>query len=170
MGTEGNIILKRKNFAQIKSEKPFRSGDVLIYSALLLIISVLFAVFIIFPSVNASDSTGFEIEINGKTVCTFTYADKKLTVNDGFVSLVEYEEAENGLKITVFTSSEKEDFNELFADFSKKTVKVTDSNCSVSKDCVFSPAISNSGAIYCAPHGLKIVPLGNNGFTPPITG
>ena len=60
-------------------------------------------------------------------------------------------------------------FNLIFINTIERYAKMQDSTCSHSKDCVHSPSITNSGIIYCAPHGSKITLLGTNDI-PPWTG
>ena len=135
---------------------------------MIIIISVLFVLFLFAPRKSATN--GFLITKHNQTVCSFNYAQKKLTVKQDYTELVTLTETDNGYLITVYTSSDKLGKNVIFVDVKNNTVKVIESTCSISKDCVHSPAISKSGAIYCAPHGIKIIPNGSSGNIPAIVG
>ena len=87
-----------------------------------------------------------------------------------FSDFVLLTETDDGYTLTIYTSNDKTGFNVIFINTKESSVKIIESTCSVSKDCVYSPAISNSGAIYCAPHGIKIIPNGTSGNIPPIVG
>ena len=45
-----------------------------------------------------------------------------------------------------------------------------DANCSVSKDCVYTPSLKGDSAIVCVPHKLKITGIEKGAPTPPTTG
>ena len=158
--------MKNKDLTWLKSKKPFMFNDLFVYAVALIVVLVLFLIFIVFPA--KSSSNGFTVYKDGQTVLTFTYRDKKLDVKSGFT--VFSKQTEKGVLITVYTSNEKSGYNIIFADTVNNTAKVVESTCSTSKDCTHIPAVSNKGAIFCAPHGLKIVPTGGSGRTDPITG
>ena len=160
--------MKRSKFLEIKSKKPIEFNDLFLYTAAFVAVLVLFIVFVFLGDGKAN--YGFTITKDQKTVCSFTYSNESMTINDHFKDLVNVEKNDNGYLITVFTSQDKLDYNVIFVDTSSRTVKVRDSTCSISKDCVYSPAIGEDGAIYCAPHGLKILPDNSSGRIPPITG
>lgn len=167
MGIEVGI-LKKRDLYEIKTLKAFEINDVFLYVFLLVVVSVLFILFVFSQNKNTPD--GFTITVNGKSACTFTCLDNNLTINEEFKSLITFIETENGVTLTVFTDESKSGYNVIFIDTFNQTAKVTESTCSISKDCVYSPAISRDGAIFCAPHGLKITPNGASGTIPPITG
>ena len=52
-------------------------------------------------------------------------------------------------------------YNVVKIDFAERTAKVTDANCSMHKDCVYSPELKTNGSvpIICTPHGLVVRPL-----------
>ena len=141
------------------------------WSIILIIVGAVLFLFIIFViSPNKKNAEGFTVKKGENTVCTFTYLNQTLSVNSDYINLVVSEKTDGGFIITVYTSNDKSGYNELTVDTTAKTVKVSKSTCSVSKDCVYSPAIGNDGAIYCAPHDLKIIPTNGSGYVPPVTG
>jgi nitrite reductase/ring-hydroxylating ferredoxin subunit len=150
----------------IRKSKPFKICDLIVYAALILFVAALFLYFIILPTIN-TDTVGFCVSKGGKTVLTV----KNLTcsVNDEFVWLVESEKVDENLRVTIFTDQTKLGYNVIIF-YANGSAKVVESTCSHSKDCTFSPAIKNSGVIYCAPHDLKIEPLTGSGFIPPVAG
>ncbi len=141
----------------------FVKQDIVVYAILLAAIIFLFLTFFIFSDKKTAE--GFTASVNGKTVLTYYYDDKAVISDD---TSVEIQIDDN--KIYIFFDKEKKVFNELTVDTNKRTVKVTDSSCSVTKDCTLVPAIGNNGAIYCAPHKLKISVLNEKENIPPITG
>jgi len=161
-------MLNERVIDVIKKSKPFKAGDVLVYIAVLVTIAVLFLSFVIFPTAN--NSTGFTVTVNGEKYFTFSPTENKLIIADGKDGLISKTDAENGVYITVYSKADKSQFNVIFFDTENGTAKITESNCSTSHDCTFTPKIKDSGAIYCAPHGLKVVPSIGGGFSEPITG
>lgn len=157
-----------RNFSveNIRKSKPFRVCDLIIYAALIVFVAALFLYFIILPTLNA-DTVGFSVSKGGKTV--LTVSDLNCTVNSEFNSLVESEKVDGNLRVTIYTDQTKLGFN-VIVFYANGSAKVVESTCSHSKDCTFSPAIVNLGAIYCAPHDLKIEPLTGSGFIPPVAG
>lgn len=160
--------MKKREISEIKSLKPFEFNDLFLYAFLIIAVLFLFIIFVISP--NKKNAEGFTVKKGENTVCTFTYLNQTLSVNSDYINLVVSEKTDGGFIITVYTSNDKSGYNELTVDTTAKTVKVSKSTCSVSKDCVYSPAIGNDGAIYCAPHDLKIIPTNGSGYVPPVTG
>lgn len=149
----------------MRSSKLFYKGDLLIYSALSVMLIALFFALVIFPA--SKPTSGFEICRANDTILTYT--DGKITVEEKYSSLVQIKSVEKGFEVTVYTDQTKTHFNVLLFDKKQSTAKVIESNCSHSKDCTYIPPIKNSGTIYCAPHDLKIQPI-NSDFTPPVAG
>ena len=150
--------------ALIKSKSLFLRGDLLVYSALIFCILLLF-VFFVLPTKN-SKSDGFLVSHNNQTVFTFTFSkDNPLEISDNFLDLTKVNRQENGYEITVYLEN-KSSYNVIFIDVNNLTAKVIDANCSERKDCFHSPAIKNNGTIYCSPHDLLITPLSLNNDTP----
>jgi hypothetical protein len=151
---------------KVKKSKPFVVGDLFVYLAVVLIVTVLFAVFIILP--NKENSLGFTVTVDGEQYFTYSPASDSLEIASGKEDFIRVEKNDGMTLITVY--SDGDSFNTIAFDREELTAKVTESNCSHSKDCTFSPKIKDSGAIYCAPHNLKITPKNSGGFTPPVTG
>ena len=103
-------------------------------------------------------------------MCSYSIEKDQIIVPDEFLTIVEYKTVENGMEITVYTDKNKTGYNVILIDTNKLSASVIESTCSSSKDCVFSPEITKNGAIYCLPHGLKVVPLKSSGFIPPVSG
>ena len=146
----------------------FKTKDLFVYLALLLLIAFLFIFFVIFKS--PVGGNGFSVTKDGKTVLNYYHSSNAIHVNEDFQSLVTINENGDKFEITIFTSTQKNSFNLLVIDKNNCSAKITESTCSHSKDCVYVGEITNSGTIYCAPHHLKVSPLSQGGFIPPSTG
>lgn len=159
---------KNKSIAdKIHNSKLFYKKDIIAYFLLALFIVFLVLFFILLPS--SKQSNGFCVKKDGQVVLFF--ADNKVQIQTGYEGFVEQEVLDySTIKVIVYSSLEKTGYNVILFDAINKTAKVIESTCSHSKDCCYSPAISNNGIIYCAPHGLSIEPIGSSNFTPPVTG
>ena len=145
----------------------FYKSDFLVYLILAAFIALLF-LFIILPTIG--QSKGFTVSRGKDTILTYTHGEiNPITVNPDYENIVEISKTDKGYSVKIYLSTEKVGFNTVFFDTVLRTAKVTDSNCSERKDCYHSPAISNTGSIYCNPHGLLIKPIGSTADTP-ITG
>ena len=160
-------VLKIKNHSQIKQNKPFEINDIFIYLIVIVSLFILFLSFVILPQ--KTQSNGFVVYKGQELVFTFYNDSSKVVVQDNFSSLVKIEQVQDGLTVKVFTDENLNAFNLVFINVNDRFAKMLDSTCSQSKDCVHSPSINDFGMIYCAPHELKIVPLGQNDI-PPWTG
>jgi hypothetical protein len=146
----------------------FRKADIIIYVALTIVVSLLLVFFVFLPM--NKHTSGFIVSVEGKTCLTYRFQGDILSIEGEFTSKVDVKEVDGGYQITVYHSQDKSSYNQIYIDVNNKTAKVTESSCSVSKDCVHTPSISNSGVIYCAPHALKILPIESDGFIPPSVG
>lgn len=150
---------------KIKIARLFRIGDLILYLTILMVVLSLFLGFVIFPSRELSN--GFQALVGNESILTFKY-DNDYDINQNFADNVSVKIESNTYKFTI--STENNGYNVISVDTVNKLVSVTESNCSISKDCVHTPALTvKGGAIICVPHNLKIVPLGD-GYRPPITG
>lgn len=158
------------DFRQIKTSKPFKPWDLLLYCLILLLVFALFFAFVIFPADSASDSTGFKIILNDKEVFVFDYTAGTFSVEPEFSDVIAVEIISDGVySVKIYSDKSTGAFNTVLADTTARTVSVSESNCSESKECVHTPSIVNSrGVIICAPHKLKIVPVTN--YRPVVTG
>ena len=162
----GEYVLNHKIKEQNKLESLFNFWDLAVYLALAVLLILLFVCFVITPK-NKTVS-GFKVYIDGKEILRYEYSLGKLEiVNDDYQNLI----VQDGNKITIFTDEHKDKFNTLEIDTDDYYVKVVQANCSTSKECVHTPAITtNTNAIVCAKHKLKIVPLSWSNQTPPQSG
>lgn len=152
------------NITQIKSRRIFENFDILIYSLLIFSVFALFLFCVIIPK-NKSIS-GFSAKINDETLFSY-YFDGQINISDNYINLIDFDN-ENHL-ITVFFNSEHTEFNILEFDDATRYVKMQNSTCSKTKDCVKEKALNYNNIIYCAPHNLKIIPI-LNGKTSPTVG
>lgn len=159
--------MRNNIFNNIKVRKPFEVIDIFIYLFLLIVVFVLFLCFVILPHLESAE--GFLIAKNGNTIVNFDYSSGKYSVDSEFKKLVVVDE--NSCTITVYTNEQKSEYNVIVFDREKKVVKMLDSTCSSTKDCIYEPEISVNGMIFCAPHDLKVLPLNDN-FSPtsPVIG
>ena len=148
---------------EVRKRKLFVKKDVAVYAALAVALCALFFSLVILP--RKTESNGFCAYSDDKLLFTYYYASDKLVITefgDGKIS-------RDGDKIRITVYRDGAEFNELNVNREKKSVRVSDADCSKTKDCVHEPSISNSGAIYCAPHKLKIIPLSAKPSSP-VTG
>lgn len=146
----------------------FYLKDIFIYLISTLIIIGLFLGFVILPN-SSSSFNGFNVLIDNQIVFSIT-ADGDISISQDYTDYIEYSTNEDVVKVIIHSKNHQGGFNQIEFNKTYKTAKVTESNCSNSKDCVFSPSISSSGAIYCAPHQLKITAIGGSQFIPPSVG
>ena len=159
--------LNKERFEKIKSLKPFGKKDIVVYAILLAIVIALFSVLIFLN--HKSPTYGFQILIDNEKALTFDFATRTASVSNQYQDKV-YIDYSNE-KIIVYFYDSRIEFNEISFNSARKTVEISDSTCSLSKDCVYMPKIvDDKGVIYCAPHALKILPLGEKLSNSPITG
>ncbi len=146
-----------KKIGQVKEGKYFRIWDLVIYGVIALIIAALFLA--VFLTKDNSSAEGFAVKYAGKTVFTYYYSSNKYEVNSAYGNITV--EEENGEKLLLtFRTDDKNGYNKIEIDKINKSVKVTDANCSMHKDCVYTPALKdNSSIISCPPHNMLIEPL-----------
>lgn len=146
----------------------FYLKDVFIYLISALIIAGLFLGFIVLPN-SSRDFNGFNILVDNQIVFSYL-SNGDINIDSDFTQNIQYSVNGDLIKITIHSTKHQGGFNVVEINKKEKTAKVIESNCSNSKDCVFSPSISSSGAIYCAPHALKITAIGGSEFVPPTVG
>lgn len=159
--------MKKNIYTKIKTYKPFEFNDIFLYSFILLLVFVLFLCFVIVPQ--TKQAVGFSVEINDKKVFSLNYSTREYIIENDFIHYIEVDKEQN--TVIIFLNDEKTEFNKLLFDANKKTIKMLETTCSNTKDCLYEPEISKTGIIYCAPHKLKVLPI-NNEFTPspPVIG
>ncbi|MCD8309387.1 MAG: NusG domain II-containing protein [Clostridia bacterium] len=155
-----------KKIEEIKSNKFFKVWDIIIYAVLAVVIVALFLS--VFLTSDNSPLSGINVYYNNEVVFTYAFDDNKYEILSE--SNISVEEDDNSLTV-YFTTDGGDGHNTIYIDTSNKTVKVTESDCSNRKDCVYMSAISdNSGLIVCTPHRLKIMPADytDDGQTLPV--
>ncbi len=158
----GNNFSKSSLREDIKTRKPFVKRDVFVYVSILLLVACLFIFFILF---NNASSQGFKVEIREKTILSHVYG-KDFSITNEFKDSVVIERDGDNYTVKILTEN---GYNLLFVNESEKSVKMKDGDCP-SKNCVHMQAITNAGAIYCAPRELKVTPLQDSEFVPPTIG
>lgn len=143
--------------------KLFRFRDLFVYIALIVIISALF----LFGSSKNNDSIGFTVSYADKVILTYRYGDSSPVILSEYEDFIVFDKENN--TITVFNINDKSHYNVISFNDKDFSVKISESNCSSTKECVNSPKIHNSGMIFCAPHDLRITPL-SSAPTPPTVG
>lgn len=147
----------------VKADKGFKRGDIVVYSLILcLFLAVLFGVIC---GIGSEELRGFEIYYGNEKMYSYSFEEDKGAVYSDKITVLSDDGA--GLKLRFENG---EEFNEIYADKGKRSVYVTDANCSSRKDCAHTQAIDGGGKIIvCVPHELKIVPLGG-GSSEIVTG
>ncbi len=159
--------MKQERLNGLRASKPFHINDLILYLAVFITVVVLFCAFVIFP--NKKENDGFSVFCGDEIVCVLEFDSPTPTVSDGWLDKVQFDGTHNTIKI--FFDDAKTDYNLISFDPAKRSVRITESTCSLSKDCVYTPAITGSdGMIFCAPHNLRITPLSGGGAIPPIVG
>lgn len=145
-----------KKVEQVKKTKWFRPWDLLVYGLLAAIIVALVLVFTL--SQKGGKFDGIIISYKGEKVFSYTFSGDTYEI----FSEENIEIKENGgekLLLTFYTDG-KEGYNDI--EISKSgSVKVSASDCSLHKDCVYTPPLTSSRKtpIICTPHALVISPL-----------
>lgn len=145
---------------------PFAVGDVIVY---ILIATLIASLFVFCATIFKSENEGVEIFASGEKVFSCRFDDDDFTIYENERFPVVTERRGDVLLLTVYADSSKTSHNDVEINFKEKTARVTDADCSPSKDCAHTPEIRNGkGAIICVPHKIKILPTG--GKLPLTTG
>lgn len=143
-----------KKIEQIKNSKWFSIWDLIAFGVILITAVALILVFTLRGDKSAL--SGFEISYRGEQVFTYEFGGEKRILDN---ERIKVEDGDGGFKVH-FTTDDKKGYNTIWVNTKNKTVDVTDSNCSMRKDCVYTAKMTNnSSQIYCLPHGLTILPL-----------
>lgn len=138
-------------------EKFFGKGDILIYTAVLLLTAVCFLA--AFSVESGEGLTGIEITVDGELCFSCDFGGRWKNYAREYVTV---EEKEGCIYVTV----SKHGVN---------TVKITENSalmvsadCSVSKECVnnFPPITTSDQVIICMPNGVTVRGVGNGGWIP----
>jgi len=140
---------------QIKKGKWFSLADLIVYALILAVAIALICVRISTKSGKALQ--GFEVVYKNDVILSFSFDDGTFSPTEGGRDNLVYEKVEDGFTL-YFTTDDGDGKNEIFVNIEKRTVKITSSNCSTSRDCVYTSAISgeDSAPIICLPHALII--------------
>ena len=151
----------KRNLSELKNSKPFHLFDLIVY---LIVAAFIVAAFLfVFAGKNKSASQGFYVLYDNELAAEYLYNDGKLNIKDGYQTHFSVE----GNSICFYPDPiDHTDYNIIFVDKDNKTVKISDATCA-GKDCTYQEIAENGGFIYCAPHKLKIVPMG---LTGPVSG
>ena len=146
-----------KKIEEVKSSKWFSIWDTIAFGVILVTAVALILAFTV--GKDRSALSGFEINYRGEQIMTYEFGGKPTVLKEGLIE-IEDEGVEDGF-IVRFTTEDGKGFNNIFVNTAKKTVAVTDSNCSAHKDCVHTAALANNSSlpIICTPHGLTVSTL-----------
>ena len=144
-----------KKVEQVKNSKFFRPWDLIIYG---LIFAAAIVLILVFALTGRGKSEGFIISYRGEKIFSYSFAE------DGYEIIspnVEVEEDGEEKLLLVFRTDGGRGYNQIEVDKAAQSVKVTDSDCSAHRDCVYTAALSpqNRAPILCTPHALAITPL-----------
>lgn len=147
-----------KKIEQIKTDKGFKLPDLIIYGVIILLVVALFIA--VFATKNKNPLTGIRVYLETDVVFEYEFGSAPV-YNDK----VKIEEDGKGITVTI---SDGNDYNVLYIDKDKKTVKMTEANCR-GKQCLYFKEISdNNKFIYCNPHRLKVEPFSRDYDDPNI--
>ena len=116
----------------------------------------------VFCASAAGSAQGFRFVYNGSVAAEFSFSGG-FSVYEGFEE--NFEQTENGVYFYPDAENRAE-YNLIVIDEENKTLSVKETTCA-GRQCLSQSVSVNGGFIYCAPHGLKISPIG---FTDPTTG
>ena len=151
----------RKTLPELKRSAPFYVFDLLIYLLSITLIALLFITGVF--SGNKADAVGVNFIYDNELAAEFRFSDGVFTVKDGYESYF----LRNGNEICFYPNAQnKNDYNIIIINCEEKTVYIKDATCA-GRDCLTQKITGGKGFIYCAPHKLKITPMG---LTTPVTG
>ena len=137
-------------FNAIKNGKAFKPQDTFLFLGSALFIAVLFLALVIFPT--KKEAEGFAAYKNGNLLFTYAYGSDYAKIGTEYTENVFFDYSAKTVELRF-----GDEINILRYDDETKTVRVAKANCS-GKDCTRVLLKSgDAGAIFCAPHGLKIV-------------
>ncbi len=133
-----------------KAKKPFMRGDILVYTLLLFLSLILFIVTL---DIKNEQSNGFSVYFDGVEILKCDFENKSVTVIDNSII--------NKIDDNNYTISTSLGVNEIEIDFTKSSVSVVDTDCGLSKECMYMNY--SDGIIVCAPHKIVIRPTNLSG-------
>lgn len=147
-----------KTVENVKRDKGFRLPDLIVYCALIAIIALSFILW--FSLRNSDPLTGVYIVFRDETIFEYDFEDGVISANESYITV-----EVDGSKTTVHI---KTDYGENYLVLEDNRANMVDADCG--GECVYMTPISdNSGVIYCAPHYLKVLPMGyevDDGYIP----
>ena len=139
-----------KKIEQVKEDRGFKLFDIIIYGAVLVLVAVLFIV--VFTTRNTNPLTGVKVTYRAEVVFEYEFGGGIKTLSEQ----VELEEDGEGITLTIRT---QDDYNVIYIDKTKKTVKMKDANCKGRRCLYFAEIKNNSGYIICEAHAIRVEPL-----------
>ena len=139
-----------KKIEQVKKDRGFKLFDIVIYGAVLVLVAVLFIA--VFTTRNTNPLTGVKVTYRAQVVFEYEFGGGIKTLSEQ----IEIDEDGEGITLTVRTDN---DYNVIYVNKSKKTVKMKDANCKGKQCLYFAEIKNNSGCIICEPHGIRVEPL-----------
>ncbi|MGN0771251.1 MAG: NusG domain II-containing protein [Christensenellales bacterium] len=148
--------------SRVRSLRPFKKADVIVYIVLAVVIVALVLAFCL-PRKN-SLLTGIEIKVSGKVAASYDFDRDEIFVGEN----VEFVSVQGGYEITVHVGGE---YNVIFVDVIERKARITSADCSSSADCTTMSEITKAGdSIICVPHQLVVAGLGEEEIKPPVSG
>ncbi len=150
-----------KKIEQTRGDKGFKPCDLIIYAVIAVAVTVLF---IIFFKGDGSALVGVEIYYDNAVICAYDFDKGELEIkNSAYISVEEESESQLKLRFALDENQPHSDYNDILIDKTKRSVTVSDTDCSQRKDCYYmADIVDSNGAIFCTPHRLKILPIGYN--------
>lgn len=150
-----------KKVGQAKKDRFFKIWDILIYGVILLAVAAPFLA--VTFGYNRSAPGGVEVYYNNNLAFSYDFDSGEYSVL--LPQNIAVSDGADELEITFCTdggsAEEHTDYNVILIDKLARTVRVTESDCSNRRDCVYTPAITDtSDMITCTPHRLVIMPSG----------
>ncbi|MDE7163389.1 MAG: NusG domain II-containing protein [Clostridia bacterium] len=146
-----------KKIEQVKNSKWFSIWDMIAFGAVILTSVALIIAFTVGRDKSALD--GFYVSYKGVQVYSYDFRDGHSAVlSEDNIEVLS--ENKDGLTLRFYTDGKK-GYNDISVDLNKRSVSVTESNCSAHKDCVYTPALTSNSStpIICTPHSLSVCPL-----------
>lgn len=142
---------------QLKKSKAFTKWDLIVYTAVVLIVVLLFGIFVF--GKNSAALNGIEIVYDNQTIFTYTFEEDNYEINREYIEKVSVENDQDKLTVTVYSDADKSHYNIVVIEKSGSAY-MQNADCSYHKDCVgMSPIVDNRGIIVCLPHKLTVLPL-----------
>lgn len=142
--------MSKTTLENIKKDKGFKIFDLAVYGVIVLIIAVTFIA--VFATKDSSPLKGVCVYLNEAVVFEYDFENDSYEKAEGYD--IEVSDKGESLQIKI---SVKEGYNLIEID-KKGSVRIKEADCH-GRDCVYSPAITDSnGIIFCSPHLLKITP------------